>query len=114
MPYYIAAADVCVACFKDTEVSRCKSPLKIVEYLASGKPIVASNVGEIRKMVGGAGLLVEPGNFNSLAQGIIRLLADKELRNSLSLRARQRAELKYNWTYTAESLLSAYEKISQV
>ncbi|MBN2121094.1 MAG: glycosyltransferase family 4 protein [Candidatus Omnitrophica bacterium] len=111
IPYFIAAADVCVASFKDTEVTRCKSPLKIVEYLASGKPIVASNVGEIRKMVGGVGILVEPGDFHSLAKGILRFLDDEVLRTTLGSRARKRAETKYNWIYTAESLLSAYEKI---
>ena len=36
IPMYIAAADVAVACFEDTPQTRCKSPLKIVEYLASG------------------------------------------------------------------------------
>ena len=112
IPYYIAASDVCVASFKDTQVTRCKSPLKIVEYLAGGKPIVASNVGEVRKMVGGAGVLVEPGNWQALAEGILQLLQDKSLCRKLSARARSRAETKYNWRYTADSLLSAYQKIT--
>jgi len=111
IPYYIRAADVCVASFKDTQVTICKSPLKLVEYLASGKPIVASNVGEVRKMVGGAGVLVEPGNWQALAEGILQLLQDIDLRKNLSGRARKRAEVKYNWRHTADSLLSAYNKI---
>ncbi len=48
----LAAADIAVACFDNTKQVRCKSPLKIVEYMASGKAIVASNVGEIPWMVG--------------------------------------------------------------
>ncbi len=52
IPLYIAAADVTVACFEDNEQSRCKSPLKVVEYMASGKAIVASRMGEIQKMIG--------------------------------------------------------------
>ena len=79
IPEYISAADICVAPFRDTKVTRCKSPLKIVEYLASGKAIVASNVGEVRKMVGGVGILVEPGNFYSLSAGMLRLLNDSKL-----------------------------------
>ena len=46
VPEYVAAADVAVACFEDTKQTRAKSPLKMVEYLASGKAIVASKVGE--------------------------------------------------------------------
>ena len=110
IPEFIAASDICVASFRDTPVTRCKSPLKIVEYLASGKAIVASNVAEARRMVGGAGLLVSPGNFYDLADGIVRLLGDEVLRNCLGKFARRRAERRYNWTVTAASLISAYRK----
>ena len=110
VPRYIADADVCVACFEDNNITRCKSPLKIVEYLAMGKAIVASNVGEVRRMLGGVAILVEPGNFQSLAEGILRLLNDKKLRDNLSRFARQRAERKYNWSVTAENIINAYQK----
>lgn len=111
VPYYIASASVCVASFKDTEVTRCKSPLKIVEYLASGKPIVSSDVGEVRKMLEGAGILTEQNNCHSLAEGILTLLKDKDLRDSLGRFAREKAENEYNWPKTASSLLKAYKKI---
>lgn len=110
IPYYIADADICVACFEDNDITRCKSPLKIVEYLAMGKAIVASNVGEVRRMLGGVAILVEPGNFKSLAAGILRLLNDKKLRDNLGRVARQRAERTYNWTITASNILNAYQK----
>lgn len=108
VPSYMAAADICVACFEKNDITECKSPLKIVEYLASGKPVVASSVGEVKNMVGEAGILVEPGNASSLARGIERLLLDKELRLECSHKARKRAEDKYNWSDTAENLLRAY------
>lgn len=109
IPQYVAAADICVAPFEDNDVTRCKSPLKIVEYLASGKPIVASAVGEAENMVKGAGLLVPPGSAEALAEGILKLVDDEPLRKTLSLAARQRAEEKYNWQSSAENLLKAYE-----
>lgn len=108
IPFYIAAADLCVACFEKSDITECKSPLKIVEYLASGKPIVASNVGEVGHMVGEAGILTEPGDSDSLAKGIQKLLEDKELRGKFSKKARSQAENKYNWSDTAGSLLKAY------
>lgn len=109
IPYYLADADICVACFEKNAITLCKSPLKIVEYLACGKAIVASNVGEIRNMVGGVGLLTKPGDVNSLANGILTLLVNKNLRERLGKCARQRAERKYNWSVTTENLVNAYQ-----
>jgi len=110
IPEYIAAADICIAPFKDTPVTRCKSPLKIVEYMAMGKAIIASDVGEARRMLAGVGILVTPQDIHSLAEGIIRLLKDEALRESLGVLSRKRAEKTYNWSRTAESLLGAYKK----
>ncbi len=113
IPFYISSASVCVAPFRDTEVTRCKSPLKIVEYMASSKAIVASNVGEVSKMLGGVGILTAPGDYDDLAKGITTLLNDTNLRENLGLVARKRAEHKYNWSYTARNLLQAYNKITK-
>ncbi len=109
IPQYINAADVAVACFEDTPQTRCKSPLKICEYMASGAAIVASNMGEVPRMIGDAGVLVAPGNAEQLAAGVGKLLADEDLRRRLGAKARLRAETKYNWGVTAENLLEAYE-----
>jgi glycosyltransferase involved in cell wall biosynthesis len=108
-PFYITAADICVACFEENEITKCKSPLKIAEYLACGKAIVASNVGEVRNMVGGVGMLTKAGDVKSLAGGITTLLKDKKLREDLGKGARDRANRKYNWSVTADNLLDAYK-----
>lgn len=108
VPEHIASADICVAPFEDNEVTRCKSPLKIVEYLASGKPVVASNVGEVKNMLEGAGLLVEPGKAEALAKGILELAGNERLRATMATAARKRAETKYNWPCSVENLEKAY------
>ena len=112
VPFYIAAADICVAPFKYTEVTRCKSPLKIIEYMAVGKIVVASCVGEVRNMLGGCGILVEPGSHKALAEGILLAWEKKaEIKDKIRERARKRIEQKYNWRYTAGNILDAYKKI---
>ncbi|MFA5004890.1 MAG: glycosyltransferase family 4 protein [Candidatus Omnitrophota bacterium] len=113
IPSYIAASSICVAPFRDTAVTRCKSPLKIVEYMASGKAIVASNVGEARKMLSGAGILTKPGDHKALAEGMSRLLTDKDLREKLGAEARKKAVEQFNWQSTASKIMCAYQKISQ-
>jgi glycosyltransferase involved in cell wall biosynthesis/MoaA/NifB/PqqE/SkfB family radical SAM enzyme len=113
IPQYIAAADVAVACFEDTAQTRTKSPLKVCEYMAAGKAIVASRMGEVPRMIGDAGVLVAPGSAEEVADGVERLLGDADLRAELGRRARRRAEAKYNWGVTAENLLLAYEAATQ-
>jgi len=110
IPDYIAAAEVCVASFSDNKITKCKSPLKIAEYLASGAAIVASNVGEVRNMVGGAGVLVKPSSQEALAGGISLLLDNEKLRSELSIAARKRACESYNWEVSVVNLLNAYKK----
>ena len=108
VPKYLAAADVAVACFDDNDLTRSKSPLKIVEYMAAGKAIVASNVGEVPRMLDGCGILTEPGNVYSLGKGIIKFLEDEKLRKGCERKARKRAEKEYKWEVTADNLLRAY------
>lgn len=110
MPSYLNSADICVACFEDNDITKCKSPLKVVEYLACGKAIVASDIAEVRNMIKGVGLLVKPGDYLSLAEGILQLTADEKLRKSLAVLARKQAEEKYSWEITVSSLLSAYNQ----
>jgi glycosyltransferase involved in cell wall biosynthesis len=109
---YVAAADVAVACFADNDLTRSKSPLKIAEYLAAGKAIVASRVGEVERMVGDAGVLVKPGDALALAEGIRQLAANPDLRQEMGLRARRRAETEYNWSVPARNLERAYRLIT--
>ncbi len=111
IPEYVAAADVAVACFADTPQVRTKSPLKICEYLAAGKAIVASRVGEVVRMVGDAGILVEPGDADAIADAVVSLLDDPDKRRAMSEKARRRAETEFNWGVTAERMLTAYEMI---
>ncbi len=107
VPLYLVAADICVAPFEDNDVTRCKSPLKIVEYLASGKPVVASHVGEVGHMLNGVGILVKPGSAEELARGVMELVQDPVRRRSLGLEARKRAEA-FSWHISVEKLERVY------
>ncbi len=109
IPQVLAAADIAVACFSDEEFVRCKSPLKVAEYLAAGKAIVASRVGEVPWMTGEAAILVEPGSAGDLAKGIGRLLGNPVLREELGIAARTRAETVVNWQQSARNLEKAYQ-----
>ncbi len=109
---WMAAANVAVACFEDTPQVRTKSPLKVVEYMASGKAIVASAVGEVVEMLdkGRCGHLVQPGSVSSLVDGMEGLLRDPARREELGRLARARAESTFSWGATAARIHAAYRR----
>ena len=83
------------------------------EALASGLPIVASNVGGIPELVehGSNGLLVTPGDVEGLAGAIRYLAGDPELRHEIAGRNRAKAEATLEWAHVTKRYLSIYQAI---
>jgi len=93
----------------DDEVARGRSPLKIVESMAVGVPVVTGDVGDRRIMLGDrAGILVEPGSPTALAQGMLKILSEPQLQRQLSEGAHEQAQL-YRWDRLAERWFSIYK-----
>ena len=90
------------------------SPTKIFEYMAMGKGIVASRLGQIGEVLADddTALLVEPGNVPELARAITRLVDSRELRERLGARARKVAVQNHTWTRNAERVLQAYNSLN--
>ena len=85
------------------------SPMKLFEYMASGKAVVASAMGQIVNVItdGENGLLVPAGDGQALAGAIHRLIADTDLRGRLGRQAREDAVNHHSW----EQYLSHLEQI---
>ena len=88
------------------------SPTKLFEYMAMGKGIVASRLGQIGDVLveEETALLVEPGNSNELAQAIMRLAKSKDLREQLGEKARRVAVEKFTWRHNARRVLDAFSE----
>lgn len=93
IPAILAACDVAVAPYPPVSEGFWGSPMKIFEYMAAGKAVVASSGGQISEIIqhGYSGLLVDPGDVNGFAQAIIRLLKDSAERKRLGQNARRQA-----------------------
>jgi glycosyltransferase involved in cell wall biosynthesis len=90
MPDILAAMDIGVAPYTAQD-GFYFSPLKVAEYLAAGLPVVVSDQGDLREIVGDAGLLVPPSDVSALAAALARLCQDPALRHTLSAAALARA-----------------------
>ena len=91
------------------------SPTKIFEYMAMGKGIVASRLGQIGEVLVDeeTALLVEPGNAGELRNAIVRLIESETLRTHLGTRAREVAEREHTWTHNARRVLEAYQGLQR-
>ena len=89
------------------------SPTKIFEYMAMGKGIVASRLGQIGEVLEHekTALLVEPGDANELSDAIVRLAESYELREKLGAAARRAAIERHTWKRNAQRVLDAYSEL---
>jgi glycosyltransferase involved in cell wall biosynthesis len=107
VPYYLAAADVLVlpnsAKFRISE--HYTSPLKLFEYMASRRPIVASDLPSIREVLDeSTAMFFVPDDPISLARKISQLLSDPGLCERLATNAASRVNL-YTWDKRVEKIL---------
>jgi glycosyltransferase involved in cell wall biosynthesis len=79
-------------------------PLKIVEYLAAGKPVIYSDQGDLGSLVGPGGLSYRPGSAPQLADRLAQLLADPALRGGLARSAAERGA-RLDWSVIARRVL---------
>ncbi|KWZ85250.1 glycosyltransferase family 4 protein [Heyndrickxia coagulans] len=86
-------------------------PISILEAMALGKPIIATNVNGVPEQLDNTGLVVEPGNSKELSAAIIKLINDKNLRNNLSNLAKQRFNNNFTIDKMGESTYHFYKKI---
>lgn len=112
VPEMLSAIDVAVLPYPRLPKELWFSPLKLYEYLAAGKAVVASRDGQIAEVVrdGDNGLLVEPGNTDALAKAMIRLLNDPAERERLGGNARRQAVEHHSWDHYIRRLEETYWK----
>lgn len=99
MPMWNAAADIVVIPQKRSNNTVGQLPAKLFDALAMGRPVVTTDVSDIPDVVNDAGVVVEPGSVDALADALRRLAMDDELRTDLGKRARE--HFLSNYTYDA-------------
>jgi glycosyltransferase involved in cell wall biosynthesis len=106
IPYYIAAMDIALAPY-GAEKRFYDSPMKIFEYMAMGKPMIATGQGQIEEIIthGENGLLVEPNDYKGLAKAIIALGGNVAMMKKMGLKGRATIE-SYTWEANARKVLN--------
>jgi glycosyltransferase involved in cell wall biosynthesis len=107
IPELLEEADVCVDPAPPTDVNTRSTMVKLAEYLALGKPVVAFDLIEARRTAGSAALLVAAGNLDALIDALALLARDEGLRRRYADAASERAQA-LTWVSSERALLAAY------
>jgi glycosyltransferase involved in cell wall biosynthesis len=107
----LAAADICVDPDPSSPLNDVSTWIKIMEYMASAKPIVTFDLKETRFSARNAAIYVKPNNEAQFAEAIAHLMDQPELQKEMGIYGRRRVEDELQWARVGENLLTAYETL---
>jgi len=115
MPEKLAQAAVCLAPlnYSDRNVSQGCCPIKLLEYAAVARPIVAADLPVVRELLGeGEVRYFEPDDVTGLAQQVIHLLNHPEEAQVMGRRAAQKVRQRFTWAQAGAQLREVYAALS--
>lgn len=107
LPAYLRAADVAV----NPRVECDGIPQKLLNYMACGCPIVSFAGSAAHLRHGATGWIVPSADTTAMAEGILRLLDDRDLARRIGNAAREQARRDYSWDRTAEKAEAVYARV---
>jgi glycosyltransferase involved in cell wall biosynthesis len=112
MPAVLAAADVLLAPY-GPENFFYFSPIKLFEYMASGRAVLAARLGQIAQVIedGRNGLLYDPADRRDFACRLFQLLSEPAMRSGLGAAARRTVEERYTWDHNAKLVSEVLESV---
>lgn len=112
VPDYLACMDIVLAPYPKLPFWY-PSSMKVFEYMAAGKTVLASNVGQIGEIIrdGDNGLLFDPDVPEELTAKTLQALQDAELRRKTGEQARRDVLAKYTWEQHARTMIAIFEEV---
>ncbi|HAD82929.1 MAG: hypothetical protein A2509_06870 [Candidatus Edwardsbacteria bacterium RIFOXYD12_FULL_50_11] len=105
LPFYYAASDILA--FPSLYEG---FGLPVLEAMASGCPVITSNTTSLPEVAGGAGIMIDPTDQESLKNKILEVLENGQLSGKLTQKGLSRAK-RFSWGNTAEETLAVYKKV---
>jgi glycosyltransferase involved in cell wall biosynthesis len=108
---HLAVMDIVIAPYSPMESNSIYfSPLKVFEYMAMGKPVVASRIDQLAEIFqdGNEIMLIEPGNVKELTGAILKLASDPKRGQEMGLNAQKKVLDTYTWEKTVTKIISIY------
>jgi glycosyltransferase involved in cell wall biosynthesis len=108
---YLSSADICVGPDPKNDFTDRSTMIKMMEFMALGKPIVAFDLTEHRNSAGDAALYAEPNDEADFARQMLRLINDPALREAMGRIGQERVRSQLEWRHQAPHLLDVYQQL---
>ena len=109
IPSMINALDICII----PDSNEYRSPIKMFEYMAMGKPVIAPDYEPVRSVIddGKDGIIFRPNDKNDLVNKLNAVVCDYQKRQTLGEKAREKILRKYLWKHNAKKVIEIYQEI---
>ncbi|MFQ5821144.1 MAG: glycosyltransferase [Candidatus Heimdallarchaeota archaeon] len=110
LPIYLSAADIFLMPMENNIFEKSRLPLRLCDYMAAGRPIIASPVGEVNKIIKQyeIGIVPHQNSVDAFVECIEKLICDKKLAQTLGRRGKKAAMEVFSWKKSAKLLNSLY------
>lgn len=109
---YIWSSDIGVEPAPCNEANEHSTFIKVMEFMAAGKPVVAFDLKETRYSANGAALFVKPGDIQGFSSALKQLIDDPATRRKMGSAGYRRIESELSWGKATKSLKKAYESLN--
>lgn len=111
LSHYFAAANVALHLYENTPINQTKCSVKLLDLLAAGVPVVASNVGQNAEYIRHpqTGFLVEPDDLRTMADALVSILNSSAAQKSIGQEAARHVNRAFNWNVLVEGVEAIYQ-----
>ena len=81
------------------------------EAMACGVPLISTDSGGLKQVIGDAALKIKPGSVNEIEEGILKLFTEEKIRQELAEKGRERMEEFFDWKVAASAYIEVFKKI---
>lgn len=81
------------------------------EAMACGVPLISTDSGGLKQVIGDAALKIKPGSVNEIEEGILKLFTQEKIRQELAKKGRERMEEFFDWKIAASAYIEVFKKI---
>ncbi len=81
------------------------------EAMACGVPLISTDSGGLKQVIGDAALKIKPGSVNEIEDGILKLFTEEKIRQDLAEKGRERIEEFFDWKIAASAYIEVFKKI---